>query len=183
MVRETLRNAARRVRSSTGVLSPLSQGVKITPPAPVGTDPASPVRAPKSGSAGLPRASGGAMTASRSHCRHAPAVSWLLATRYARGRSPGIEAIWRSGSVRLKGTSQEIQAVVAIVRCAWYGATAPEARKAVWRSGIPATTGTPAGIPSSSATEARIPPSTDPVGMSSGSRWGSRPARRTSSGT
>src|ERR1700682_3696687 len=122
------------------------------------------------------------MTASLNHFKHNPAVSWLLATRYDRGCRPGTVAIWWRTSVRLNGTSQAIHDVVLMVMWASYGATAPEPRKAVWRSGTPHTTGT-GGIPSASPTSGRTVPSTLPVATNSGSRSRSRPERRTSSGT
>src|ERR1700694_1996307 len=85
-------------------------------------------------------------------------------------------------SVRLNGTAHAIHDVVLMVMWASYGATAPEPRNAVCRSGTPQTTGTD-GMSSSSPTSGRTLPSTLPVGISSGSRPGSRPDRRTSSGT
>jgi len=107
----------------------------------------------------------------------------LLATTYVPGRRPGTEATWWSTSVRLNGTSQEIQAVVLSARWAWNGSAAPEPSRPVCRSATPATTGTASGSPSSAATAGSTGPSRLPVGSRSGRRAGSRVERRTRSGT
>ena len=110
------------LRSSTGDRSPASQGVNSTSPLPAGTDAASAVSASKLGgeaSATSNRPSAGPITLSLSHCRHSPPVSWLSATRYLPGRSPGTEAIWWTASVFFIGTGQLIHDVVLMARWAW----------------------------------------------------------------
>src|SRR5574340_1141164 len=97
-----------------GERSPASQGVKRMPPDPGGAVAARSVSSVNPGPVAELRPSLGAMTWSRSHCKHAPLVSWLLATRYWPGRTPGTVAIWRMGSVFLKLTGQLIHDVVLI---------------------------------------------------------------------
>ena len=92
VVMEMLRNAARRVRSSTGLRSPLSHGVKSTPPDPTGARDASAVSRSYLALLDGPVSSPGPIE-SASHCRQMPAVSWLFATRYEPARSPGTDAI------------------------------------------------------------------------------------------
>ncbi len=86
-------------------------------------------------------------------------------------------------SVRLKGTRVPTHDVVDTAMWVSYGATAPEPTTAACRSGMPQTTGAPGATPSSAATSGSRGPSTEPVGMSSGSRARSRRVLLTSEST
>jgi len=194
---DRLWNPARRWLSLTGVRSPSSHGVKMTRRAPGGepaaravrssyehgSRPSAPVPAvgpPSAGPAAPNNPSSAATTLSRSHWRHSPEVSWLLASRYPPS-NPGMLAMPWTTSVFLRGTGRLIHDVVLSAMWASPRPIAPEPMAAACRSGTPATTRTPGGRPRSAATSSRTGPMTDPVATSGGSLSPSTPDRRTRS--
>src|ERR1035437_8302740 len=123
------------------------------------------------------------MTLSRSHCRQAPPVSWLLAMRKRSAVRPGTVAIWWAASVFLLGTGQLIHEVVLMATWVSYSDADPAPMAAEWRSGVPVTTETPGGGPRSEAIWGVTLPMIDPVATSRGSLWAGMPTARTSTGS
>ena len=92
-------------------------------------------------------------------------------------------AIWRTGSVRLRGNGQLTQPLVETATCGCRARAAPDPTLAEWRSGVPATTTTPSASPRSAATAGRTVPITAAVGRRGGSLSAGTPDAATSTGS
>ncbi len=96
---------------------------------------------------------------------------------------PGTVAIWRTASVFFFGNGQLTQLVVDTATWGCMPRTAPDPTQAECRSGVPATTTTPAGRPRSAATRGRTVPTTVPVARSGGSLPTGTPLARIRTGS
>ena len=117
------------------------------------------------------------------HCKHMPAVSWLLATRYVASSMPGTVAQLRTMSVFLRVIGTLIQPVVLTAMCASPSRTAPDPIAAVCRSGAPVTTLTSGPNPRSAATDGCTTPMTVPNFCRGASFSTPPPASSTSTGS